>query len=231
MVAMLRHLAAIVLICVSFVCVTACGSKSSSKVLPQVDPKLELDKRLTGVDFSLLQSNRDAVDTSWNSLSHSTVIPENWPVNFAGSSVKVPKIDPSHAVGIKHADGRITAVYPFPDSKIPEYGKFQPLALAHYMVPETRLDIVLLLVCFQSDPENSLSGLAVRSLDLQGVETSVPFAIAAKADELRGKFFYDQFLAGSENQAVAGRAEWDRGFLLLTRFDANTVLSTYLTWY
>jgi hypothetical protein len=226
-----RHLVPILLLLLSIFVLPACGNKSGSKVLSQVDPKLELDKRLTGVNFSLIKSDRSAVDTSWDYISHSAVLPESWPVGFAGSSVQVPEPDKSSAFGIRHPDGRITAVFPFADVSVPEYGKFEPLAIANYCIPETDVRIILLLVCFQSDPGNSLSGLAVRSLDPQGVETSVPFALAVRSSELRGKFFYDEFIDGKENKAVAGRADWDRGFLLLTRLNADTVLSTYLTWY
>jgi hypothetical protein len=227
---MRRLIIYIVLLCAGLAPIS-CTQKTDDKTLPKVDPKLELDQRLTGADFSLIQSDPGAVEVSRRALTQSTVLPEQWPIEFANTKVAVPSIDAARAVGIRHDDGRSTVVYLFPDVELPAYSKFEPLALAHYMIPAEGVNIVLLIVSFQSDSQGSLAGIAVRSLDPDGIETGVPFAIAAKSDELKGKFFYDQFLSGPDNQAIAGRPAWDRGFMLLTRYNPDTVLSTYLAWY
>ena len=90
----------------------------------------------------------------------------------------------------------------------------------------------MLLVAFQSDPKGSLSGIGVKSMDTTGSELSAPFALDVGADELKGKFFYDQFIAGPQPQAIAARSDWDRGFMLLTKpglkFRAFNLLSVVL---
>ena len=215
----------------SFAVQLGCGREKQTQVLPEANRVMELEARLTSSEFSLLQSDREAVKESMQVLATSVVIPDLWQIDFASTEVKVPKLNPENAVGIKHTSGRISAVYLFDDVKMPGYGEFVPLALAHYLVPEPRLDVILLLVCFQSSPDGALTGIGVRSLDMEGVETSAPFALALDVSELQGKFFYDEFISGSAQQAVAGRASWDRGFLLLTRLSDFAVLSTYLPWY
>jgi hypothetical protein len=209
----------------------ACGSKQQQKELPQVDPKLELETRLKGVDFSIVQSDSDAVHRGREAIARSVALPEPWPIDFAGTQIHVPSIDSARPVGLDHSDGRFTVAYLFPDIKPPKYGEFAPLAIAQYIVPEGQLDIVVLIVCFQSDPQGSLSGLGVKTLDTSGWELSAPFALAVGSNELKGKFFYDEFLAGGDRQAIAGRPDWDRGFMLLTRLDDKSVLSTYAPWY
>ena len=208
-----------------------CARRPVQSSLPEVNAKLELEARLSGANFSIVQSDLDAVQASWEALTQSTALPDPWPIQFAGTQVEIPPLDPGNAVGIDHTDGRRTVVYLFPDASKPPYGQFSPLAVAHYMIPEPKTDIVLLLVCFQSDSQRAMAGLGVRSLDPAGEETSAPFALAAGPSDLAGKFFYDEFIESSKREAVAARSEWDRGFLLLTRFDPDTILSTYLPWY
>ena len=210
---------------------SGCSPRPRPTTLEEANRELELETRLTGAAFSIVQSEPEAVMESYEALTGSAVIPEMWPLEFAGTSVEMPGIDPSTAIGIAGKSGRSMVVYPFPDVSMPEYGKIVPLAVAQYTIPEPEVQLVLLLICFQSDPEGSINGLSVRSVDTSGIETSAPFALATGPEELRGKFFYDEFLAGSEQQAVAANPGWDRGFMLLTRFTSDVILSTFLPWY
>jgi hypothetical protein len=214
-----------------------CMHRVTEHTLPELNTGLELEARLEAVNFSIVESDLDAVAVSWSALEHGEDLPRSWPVEFAGTEVELPPIDPDEGVGIAHTDGRVTAVYPMPEPRLPAYGEVLPLAVAHYHIPDraqdargTGLDIVLLMVCFQADPSGSLAGIGVRSVGVDGVEISAPFAVALRPEQLRGKFFYDEFIAGGEKQQVAARPSWDRGFLLLTRPTEDVVLSTYLPW-
>lgn len=215
----------------TIVIVYGCSPRPQPTALEEADRDLELETRLRGAAFSIVESEPEVVMESYEALTASGVLPEMWPLEFSGTSIEIPAIDRSTAIGIKNRTGRLTVVYPFPDLVMPKYGKIVPLAVAHYMVPDKRLQIVLLLVCFQSDPQDSMSGLSVRSVDESGVETSAPFALATDPGELRGKFFYDEFLSGSKQQVVAANPNWDRGFMLLTQFNPEVILSTFLPWY
>jgi hypothetical protein len=196
-----------------------------------MDTGLQLDQRLSVVNFSLVQNDPDAVEMSYNAISQSIVLPESWPVQFANIEVSVPQIDPSNAIGITHIDGRRTVVYLFPDVQVPVFGQFIPLGIANYMIPEADLNLIFLIVCFQADPDGNISGIGARCIDISGKDISAPFALVTTSAQLSGKFFYDQFLASDAQQAVAGRQDWDRGFVLISRLAPDVILSTYIPWY
>lgn len=208
-----------------------CVEKDQESSISEVNRALELDKRLTSADFSIIKSEPEVVKIAMEMMTQSVVIPEQWRIEFAGQTLDLPDIEQTVAQGYKHDDGRMTIVYMFQGVKVPDYGKFIPLAIAQYIVPEKNLQIVLLLVCFQSDPEGGLSGISVRSLDISGVETAAPFALAANCEDLKGKFFYNEFLDSADEQRIAGRSGWNRGFLLLSKLSKEVILSTYLSWY
>ena len=228
-----------VLIILGLVMAPACQRDAQVAPLPQMDTGLQLDQRLAGVNFSIVQSDLQAVRTGFERLNESTVLPEQWPIDFASTQVEIPDVnpltdggvDPSRAVGISHTDGRTTVVYLFPDISAPAYGQFCPLAVAQYVVPEVNMNLVFLLVCFQSDPNGAIEGLGARAIDPSGQEISAPFSLATSPGNLRGKFFYDEFISSSDRQAVAARSDWDRGFMLLSRLGPDIILSTYLPWY
>jgi len=211
----------------------ACGCTRSAPEhdFPEIYTSLDLETRLTGVDFSLVESNGDAVAESWRTLDEGDAIPETWELDFSRSRISPPTVDPSGAIGLEHSNGRLSVIYPFPDLEVPQYGGIVPLAVAHYRIPENNLDIILLLVCFQADPDGSLAGIGVRSVDTVGYGLSAPFALALKPEDLAGKFFYDEFLEGSAMQRVAARSEWDQGIMLVSRLSQDVILSTYVPWY
>jgi len=213
-----------------FMCL-GCAKPSREHGLADLNKDLELEARLSAANFALVSSDAGAVAESHSILIKNHNIPDTVPLEFAGKDVTVPGISTDDAVGMHITNGRLMSVYMFDVPHRPGYGEIIPLALAHYVIPSTGLEFVLLLVCFQYDTEGSNLGIGVRSVSLDGVETSAPFAIALKPEELAGKFFYDDFVGSGEVQAVAGRDDWDQGFLLLTRLDEGTILSTYLPWY
>ena len=223
----------ILLMCLILMTVLVCGCPSSvdEHGLADLNMELELENRLTVADFSIIESDSDVVDESYSALMENVEIPVGIEVEFAGKDVGIPPISPDRAIGMQLTNGRSMVVYLFDDMQRPMYGEIRPLALSHYMIPSADLELVLLLVCFQYDTGESNVGIGVRSLNLEGTEMSAPFAVAVSPDELAGKFFYDGFIEGGDEQAVAGRDDWDQGFLLLTRLDDETVLSTYLPWY
>ena len=210
---------------------TGCSGSTGEHGWSDIDRAVELEARLAEADFSLVESNPEAVRVSWEKLKEEEALPEPWLLEFAGASVHVPQANSDTAVGIVHADGRLSVLYPFPDPAVPTYGEIFPLAIAHYMVPDAEVQVVLLLVCFQGDPQGGLAGVGVRSVSRHGRETGAPFALAVRPEELAGKFFYDEFGSMSQVHAVASRADWDRGVLLITRLAPDAVLSTYLPWY
>jgi len=211
----------------------ACGCNGDMKEhdFPEIYTSLDLETRLQGVDFSLVETNRDAVMRSWEELDEGRAVPETWELAFSGSSIALPPVDPEEAIGILHSNGRSSVIYPMPDPDVPEYGEIMPLAVAHYRIPQNDLDIVLLLVCFQADPDGSLEGIGVRSVDRDGTGLSAPFALALRPGDLEGKFFYDEFIAGTSEQGVAARVEWDQGIMLVSRLSKDVILSTYVPWY
>lgn len=211
--------------------ILGCSRSTGEHGWTDIDRAVELEARLSEADFSLLESDPEAVRLSWERLQESGELPRQWQLEFAGAALSVPPVDPEGAIGMFHSDGRLSVVYPFDDATLPSYGEIVPLAVAHYFVPETDVQVVLLLVCFQSDPKEGHAGIGVRSVAVDGREMSAPFALAVKPEELAGKFFYDQFFSMSEKHAVASRAEWNRGFLLITQLAPDAVLSTYLPWY
>jgi len=211
--------------------ISGCVKPAQEQGLPDLNRDLELEIRLTAADFSIIESYSEVVDASYASLLEKFTIPETVRLEFAGKDVGIPEISPGNAVGMGLTNGRSMVVYLFDIAHRPGYGEIVPLALSHYRVPSVDLDIVLILVCFQYDTEGSNVGIGVRSVNLEGVETSAPFAVALAPDELAGKFFYDEFINGGMEQAVAGREDWDQGYLMLTRLDEETIVSTYLPWY
>ncbi len=215
------------------VAMTGCDRKSGNVGVPELEKTMQLKTRLESADFQLVASDDEAVAKSWAALGEGSAIPQSWKLDFGGVEVSVPHIDPADAIGIAHTSGRITAVYPMRNPPLPKYGagEIVPIAVAHYMIPDPRLDIILLLVCFQSDPKGSNQGIGVKSVNTQGVEVSAPFALALKPEELSGMFFYDEFISGSDVQRVAARNDWDQGFLLLTLLGPDVILSTYVPWY
>ena len=208
-----------------------CAKPSREHGLKDLNRDLELEVRLSAANFELVSSDAGAVSESYSILTDNRNIPDTVPLEFAGKDVTVPAISTDNAVGMHMTNGRLMSVYMFDIPHRPGYGEIIPLALAHYAIPSNGLEFTLLLVCFQYDTEGSNLGIGVRSVSLDGVETSAPFAVALKPEELAGKFFYDDFIGSGEVQAVAGRDDWDQGFLLLTRLDDETILSTYLPWY
>jgi len=215
------------------VALTGCDRKPGNVGVSELEKTMQLKTRLEAADFRLVASDDEAVAKSWEALGEGSAIPQSWKLDFAGVEVAVPRIDPADAIGIAHTNGRITAVYPMPNPPMPKYGtgEIVPIAVAYYMIPEPRLDIILLLVCFQYDPKGSNQGIGVKSVNMEGVEVSAPFALALKPEELSGMFFYDEFISGSDVQRVAARKDWDQGFLLLTMLGADVILSTYVPWY
>jgi len=207
----------------------ACSTGSRDVSFEELDRTLELKSRLDESNFEILKSDPFAVEASFRILSSENSVPSTWHVDFAGTDIDLSELKPEDGMGISHASGRISSVYAFSEFIAPKYGQFAPVAVAHYVIPENGLDIVLLIVCFQTDPDENPSGLSVRSLD--GIETSAPFAVAIDTSELKGLYFYDEYIDSGEKFSIAGRPDWDRGVLLLTRLDEDTVLSIYLPWY
>ncbi len=210
---------------------TACPGRTPEYNVSQLEETLQLETRLEASEFSLMQSNEEAVAISWEMLDEGDILPASWHLEFAGEDIAIWNIDPGHAVGIMHPNGRVTTVYPVTEPITLEFGEIEPVCVAHYYIPEPRLDIILLLVCFQSDPDGSNAGVGVKSINIDGIEISAPFALALRQEDLSGLFFYDEFISGAEGQRVAAREEWDQGFLLLTRIGPEAILSTYLPWY
>ena len=209
----------------------SCAKRSQEHTWSELNLALELETRLREVDFSLVESDMGAVERSRGSLERSGMIPNPWPIRFAGEELPVSLVDALEATGITHENGRLTVIYPMPEPRVPGYGELVPIAIAHYFVPSPRLDIVLLLVCFQADPDGSLAGIGVRSVGTDGVEISAPFALALAPGELPEGFFYGEFMGSGKDQMVAARGTWDRGFLLISRLSEDAILSTYLPWY
>jgi hypothetical protein len=230
----MRHLPRLILpFCVGILIVSAisCNRALAVHDLPELDQSLALMTRLESADFSLVTSNPEAVAISLSVFSSEIILPDSWPVEFAGIDVDVPPINPSTAIGISHTNGRDTVVYPMANPPAPKYGDLIPIVIAHYYIPEPRMDLVLLLLAFQSDPGESASGIGIRAVGPDGTEISAPFALALTPEDLSGRFFYDDFIAGTETQRVAAREAWDQGVLLLTRLGPETILSTYVAWY
>jgi len=221
-------------ICLCFILsglVSSCSGSQPTHSLPDIDESLALMTRLEAADFSLVTGNPDIVALSREYLAGEGILPNPWPVEFAGAELEIPDILSASAVGIPHTTGRTSVVYLFPEPGFPEYGELVPIAVAHYHIDEPEVNLVILLAAFQSDPGGSESGIGVRSVNTGGVEMSAPFALALKPEDLAGKFFYDEFMSGSETQRVAARKSWDQGILLLTRIRSDAVVSTYLPWY
>ncbi len=200
------------------------------EAIEEVELQEILDRRLNRMDFSLVEDDPEASELSREILDNEIDIPNQWPKQFAGDRVAVQSPEQMRTLGILHDDGRSTCVYLLPEPRLPAYGELVPLAIAHYHIPDPNLDIVLLLVCFQSDPQEKLSGIGVRSIDPEGREVSTPFAVALKPEYLAGRELYDEFLSGEEVQAVGAHTGWSRGFLLLSRVAPDVILSAYLHW-
>ena len=199
--------------------------------IDRVDLQERINRRLETLDFSLVESDAEVVLQSREILEANAGIPNHWSLRFAGKTVDVPSLDESTPVGVAHDAGRFTCVYLLPDARMPEYTELLPLAVAHYHIPEPQVDIVLLLVCFQADPKGELWGIGVRSVDIEGWDTSSPFAVAVKQDMLTEREIYNEFLPSDHSQAVGARSGWNQGFLLLTKLTDDVVLSSYLPWY
>ena len=122
----------ILVLCLLVFLLQACGNPTPQKELPKVNPELDLNTRLTGVNFPLIQTDPTAVLAGIDALSRSVALPEPWPLQFAGAQVHVPPIASARQVGISHPDGRKTIVYMFPDVKSPGFGQFEPLARSIY---------------------------------------------------------------------------------------------------
>ncbi len=209
----------------------SCNPSTGPVDNPVEDESLKLMTRLEMADFSLVTSDAEAVAVSLSVLSNDLQLPDPWSLEFSGGELSLPELDPGNAYGISHPNGRASVIYTFPASAVPTYEQIVPVAVAHYRIGEAGTDLILLLVAFQSDPGGSNTGVGVLSLNTDGLEMSAPFALALTHDELSGRFFYDDFLSGDSDTALAGRPEWDQGVLILTRLGEEVVLSTYLPWY
>ncbi|MCX6646098.1 MAG: hypothetical protein NTY09_07060 [bacterium] len=220
-------------IILSMFVILSCGCRhdNGEMTVSHLDMMMDFETRLTDANFVLVDSDNAAVSESWEKLESGARIPEKWGADFSGTEIAVPSCDPETAFGITHEDGRITVVYPVGQPGYPEYGNIIPLAVAHYLIPNKNLEILLLVVCFQSDPKGSMSGIGARTVNINGEDLSAPFAIAMSREELQGKFFYDDFINGGKVQAVCERSVSDQSFLLLTRLNEGTILSTYVPWY
>ena len=222
---------ALIIVPIFLMFLTGCRAESGEMTISRLDMMMDFETRLTEADFVLVESDTAAVAQSWEALESGGRIPATWEPDFAGIEVAVPSPDPLTAYGISHSDGRITVVYPVGEPEIPDYGEIIPLAVAHYIVPDKSLEIILLVLCLQADPEGSMMGVGARTVNPDGEDLSAPFAIAMSRDELQGKFFYDDFINGLESQAVCERSGSNQSFLLLTRLEEGTILSTYVPWY
>jgi hypothetical protein len=208
-----------------------CRHDNGEMTVSRLDMMMDFETRLNDANFVLVNSDNSAVNASWGMLESGARIPQQWSVDFSGTEITVPSPDPETAFGITHEDGRITVVYPVGQQGYPEYGNIIPLAVAHYLIPNKNLEIILLIVCFQSDSKGSMAGIGSRTVGINGEDLSAPFAIAMSREELQGKFFYDDFLDGGRVQAVCERSGSDQSFLLLTKLNEGTILSTYVPWY
>lgn len=209
----------------------SCAEKTPTVSLDSLDKSMELSLRLEESEFSILDSEIPAVEYSYSVLNSGEDLSGTWYIEFAGKEVDVAAIDKGASWGLVYENQRRTAIYENDKFEVPAYGEIEPLAITHYIIPENEISVVLMLVCFQTDPTNDPRGLSVRSVDREGMETSAPFAVALNISELHGLMFYDEFIESGEKYAVAARKDWDRGCLLLTKISGETVLSTYLPWY
>jgi len=211
--------------------ISSCGGTGEEHSFSDLDAKLQLEARLQESEFDIITSSEQAVEMSWSIIGTEGIIPDTWHLDFSGSDITIPDISPESCTGILHPNGRVTAVYTFPDPQPPPYGELVPIAIAHYMVTEPELDILLLIVAFQADPDNNPAGIGVRTVDTDGYDLSAPFSIALDESELAGMFFYDEYIESDAVHSMAARTDWDRGFLLLTRLNDSIILSTYVPWY
>ena len=211
--------------------ISGCRQDTGELTISRLDMMMDFETRLTDANFVIVESDESAVSTSWDRLGSGSRIPSSWEVDFSGTEISVPPPNPETAFGITHNDGRITVVYPVGEALYPDYGEIIPLAVAHYIIPSKDLEIILLVVCFQADPEGSMAGIGARTVNPDGEDLSAPFAIAMSNEELSGKFFYDEFINGGKDQAVCERSGSNQSFLLLTRLSDETILSTYVPWY
>ncbi|MFH1676098.1 MAG: hypothetical protein ABIC40_03650, partial [bacterium] len=62
-----------------------CRKPPPAPVLEQLGPQMELKARLETAKFELIDSQLNAVETSWKNLDNGREIPETWPVQFAGT--------------------------------------------------------------------------------------------------------------------------------------------------
>lgn len=221
----------LLILAICCVLVSGCDHAPREMTISRLDVLMDFETRLSEANFILVESDTNAVTRSWEALEMGGRIPETWFVGFAGNQVTIPSPDPATAYGISHSDGRTTVVYLLGEPYYPEYGDFIPLAVAHYIVPQGDFDIILLVICYQTDPKGSMLGIGARTINPDGEDLSAPFAIAMNLDELLGKFFYDDFLESGEAQAVCERFESNQSFLLLTRLNDDSILSTYVPWY
>lgn len=213
------------------VLVSGCDHAPREMTISRLDVLMDFETRLSEANFILVESDSSAVTRSWETLEMGGRIPETWFIGFVGNQVTIPSPDPVTAYGISHSDGRTTVVYPLGEPHYPEYGEILPLAVAHYIVPQGDFDIILLVICYQADPKGSMLGIGARTISPDGEDLSAPFAIAMNPGELQGKFFYDDFLDSGEAQAICERFESNQCFLLLTRLNDDSILSTYVPWY
>ncbi len=216
---------------IGLVIAIGCQQDGQEREMPDFNKELELDARLEMSGFSLVHNDRDAVDASWTVLDGGNIIPDLLEVEFAGEGVRISKPDPSEAIGISHTNGRLSVVYPLDSSEFPTFGDLVPIAMAHYVIPENETDILLLMLSFQVDKDESNIGVGLKTINMEGKEMSAPFAVAMEPEKLSGKFFFDEFLAGDQTHDVAARNEWDQGILLITKLSGTSILSTYLPWY
>lgn len=230
--AMLNYLKILsfLLACIQVIAGYSCSRQPENYNWEEINSVLDLETRLEDSSLEITEADPDAILMSRELISGMD-LPSEWPIQFASREVQVPDIDFESGLGIVHTDSHITVVYPFEDFIMPGYSQFRPLGIAHYIIPSNDLDILVLLVCFQTDPDGSPEGLMLRSLDIEGRETSAPFAVTLPSGELAGRFFYDEFIESGRKFSLAANSGWSRGFLLLTRLDGDFILSTYLPWY
>ena len=127
------------------VTLSSCDRNAREHNWPELNTALELEIRLGEVDFSLQESDADIVNRSREILNGGDALPELWEIDFAGTETPLPAFDTGDAVGIRHPNGRFTAVYPMPDVTLPVYGEIEPIAVAHYFIPQPRLDIMVVI--------------------------------------------------------------------------------------